>query len=73
MMIEGHFKGDYSVFQGYLKKNSNGISMKFQMCFKEVSIRVFQERFRVLQGLLKGFQESVKGDSRKMEGYLKEV
>ena len=47
--------------------------MKFQMCFKEVSIRVFQERFRVLQGLLKGFQESVEGDSRKMEGYLKEV
>ena len=73
MMIEGHFKGDYSVFQGYLKKNSNGISIKFQMCFKEVTIRVFQERFMVLQGLLKGFQESVKGDSRKMEGYLKEV
>ena len=73
MMIEGHFKGDFSVFQGYLKKNSNGISMKFQMRFKEVSIRVFQERFMVLQGLLKGFQKSVKGDSRKMEGYLKEV
>ena len=47
--------------------------MMFQICFKEVSIRVFQERFRVLQGLLQGFQESVKGDSRKMEGYLKEV
>ena len=47
--------------------------MKFQIFFKEVSIRVFQERFMVLQGLLKGFQKSVKGDSRKMEGYLKEV
>ena len=30
-------------------------------------------RILVTPGLLKGFQKSVKGDSRKMEGYLKEV
>ena len=66
--IEGFFKGVFSGPQGYLKEM--GIAGKFQICLKEV-FGVFQERY--FKEISQVFQESHKGDSRKIEGYFNGV